>query len=1277
MVAGFDPGRAVELLGEHVSGELGIKPRYWSGYRVGGRLVLTCAHSLFEVSGDRTGRYWARSDQLGTVSAFHRWHHNELDVALIELSSDVMGCEPVEFTILPGEPAVSVDFDAYGWPELAQVKIAGRQVREGVHIYGRFDLSDQRKLGYLRGEIIRPLAPQEASGRTAWAGASGAAVIVEGAIVGVIRDDLRTPQALRVQPVSSALVDAAAVALLREHGVSPEPITISLTPRDASRTPAPGEIGVPDGVVNRPEEVEQVVSALLDGGTVGITTSLHGAGGFGKTTLARMACADPRVRQRFAGGVLWVTVGRDVLAGAAIAAKVNDVIQTLGHEAAFTDPDLAGDRLGALLDTGPQRLMVVDDVWEFGQLVPFIRRGRRCSRLVTTRVSTLLDGQGTAILVDQMPDGQALQLLATGLPRMDPGVVAGLLAVAGGWPLLIRLVNKILVNAVHTGGNVNEAGEALAEQLRDAGPQAADDLLREGGRLDVGEPGKRARAIRATIGASTSLLEDHDAARFMELGVFAEDEPVPVAQVMLLWRATAGLRELSVRQLCARLEELALISASLSGIGGAIELHDVIRDYARGELGSQRLAELNDLLLDAAAKALPGAAHDQVRAAWWNLGTAEWYLREHLIWHLQAAGHRDEAEAVACDLRWAGSRLVLSGPGALALDLSRANTQRAVRLQSVVARTAHLLAPAEPATAVIDILHSRVAADPDWGPQVTSLRDAYPRPRLVNRWPLPDLPDATFRRVISGHDDIVWTVVIAPGGTWLASGGADRTVRVWDAVTGRQRAVLTGHNRPVRAMVLAPDGTWLASGAGRTVRVWDAVTGRERAVLTGHSGLVYALAVAPDGGWLVSGGFDGTLRVWDMATGRQRAVLTGHEGPVRAVAVAPDGTWLASGGADQTVRLWDVVTCRQRMVVLGHNDSVWAVAVAPDGSWLVSSSGNSDRTVRVWDAVTGRQRAVLAGHEGLVSGVAVAPDGSWLASSSDDGTIRLWDPAAGRQCAVLTGHEGPVSSVSVASDGTWLASGSADRSIRLWNAAPEQEQHVAVAGHGLPVCAVAVAPDGSWLAGGGEDKTVRLWDARTGQQRAILTGHDGAVSGVAVAPDGSWLATGSEDRTVRLWDATGYQLAVLAVHHRGVYAVAVAPTGGWLASGSDSGTVQVNYVADRWLVTTAGHDGPVRTVAAAPDGTWLASGGDDGTVRLWDPVTGRLRVMLTGHSGPVRTVAVAPDGTWLASGGGDRTIRVWDISKGQVVALMRVENYISSSAWLGADGLAVGGSAGM
>ena len=238
--------------------------------------------------------------------------------------------------------------------------------------------------------------------------------------------------------------------------------------------------GLPDWVVDRPAEAAQVGGALLrhGAGTVSITTALQGAGGFGKTTLARVVCADPRVRHRFNGGVYLVTVGRDARGAAAMATKLNDVIKLVsGEDATFTDPEIAGRRLAALLDTGPRRLLVLDDVWEPRQLAPFVAGGRRCARLVTTRDPGLLTGRGIAVRVDQMSLEQARALLASGLAHLDASVADELLAVTGRWPLLLGLVNKILVNARRAGNDVDAAGNMLLQRLYAAGPAVVDHIL--------------------------------------------------------------------------------------------------------------------------------------------------------------------------------------------------------------------------------------------------------------------------------------------------------------------------------------------------------------------------------------------------------------------------------------------------------------------------------------------------------------------------------------------------------------------------------------------------------------------------------------------------------------------------------------------------------------------------------------------------------------------------------------------------------------------------------
>jgi hypothetical protein len=221
-------------------------------------------------------------------------------------------------------------------------------------------------------------------------------------------------------------------------------------------------------VVDRPAEVAQVVAALRrkSGGTVGITTVVQGAGGFGKTTVAKMVRADRRVLRRFRGRVHWVTLGRDA-GKEVLPGLVNGLITQLapGRAVTFTDARQAADHLAAVLAKGPRRLLILDDVWTAQQLAAFPAPGR-CARLVTTRIPSLATGAAVPVRVDQMTGKQARALLLNGLPPLPPALATGLLEETGRWPLLLRLVNKILASQAALGPGITAAAEGLLGALR-------------------------------------------------------------------------------------------------------------------------------------------------------------------------------------------------------------------------------------------------------------------------------------------------------------------------------------------------------------------------------------------------------------------------------------------------------------------------------------------------------------------------------------------------------------------------------------------------------------------------------------------------------------------------------------------------------------------------------------------------------------------------------------------------------------------------------------------
>ena len=1004
-----------------------------------------------------------------------------------------------------------------------------------------------------------------------------------------------------------------------------------------------GQIPPTEDWVDR-DELKQVLSALTARGRnpVALTTGLAGAGGFGKTMLAARACRDQGVQRRFSGGIFWVSVGRDA-DDTGLAERISDLVRNLGGVGpAFSTVEGAGEALAAAVaDRGPV-LLVADDVWTERQLAPFVAAGASRLLVTTRRPSVLAAASGRQIRVDAVSADVAGRILGRDLPAIGPQLERQLLDLAGGWPLLLSLINRRLADEVRRHGvEVEAAAKDAVRRLALPGRTA----------LDITDSGKRETAVAASIDYSLDALFARERDRFIELGIFPEDTEIPIGVVALLWQATGGLSDAEAWALCDRLDALSLLSLAGAGDSRVLLLHDVVRDFAFARLGDGQRAVVHAMLVDA-ARPLARAPVSSALTEWWHLpdDTIGGYLLGHLAYHLQGARRNPELDQVVCDLRFLAVRLIRSGPAAAEADLARSASAAAEHLRRAIARNAHLLGPAEPPTALATILTSRIGDLPELIGQLPALRAALDVWTAQPLWPLPDQSSDQGIRALAGHTGGVAAVAVSPDGTWLASGSHDGTVRIWDAASGLERVVLEGHTAGVTAVAVSPDGTWLASGShDGTVRIWDAASGLERVVLEGHTDGVTAVAVSPDGIWLASGSRDGTVRIWDAASGQQRAVLSGHTAPIRTVAISPDGTWLASGSTDGTVRVWDAASGLERAVLSGHTSDVTAVAVSPDGTWL--ASGSRDRTMRIWDAASGQQRAPAV-RTARIRALAASPDGTWLATGSTDGTVRVWDVPSGQQRAVLSGHTNDVTAVAISPDGTWLASGSRDRTVRIWDVA-SGEQRAVVSGHTAPIRTVAISPDATWLATGGSNRSVRIWDAASGQERAVLEGHTAGVTAVAISPDGIWLASGSHDRTVRIWDAaSGQQRAVLEGHTDGVTAVAISPDATWLATGGSNRSVRI-WDSANWQqrAVLRGHTS-VTAVAISPDATWLASGSTDGKVRVWDVASGQQRAVLEGHTSRVTTVAVSPDGAWLATGSQDGTVRIWDPGSGQQLAVL-------------------------
>lgn len=202
----------------------------------------------------------------------------------------------------------------------------------------------------------------------------------------------------------------------------------------------------------------------------------------------------------------------------------------------------------------------------------------------------------------------------------------------------------------------------------------------------------------------------------------------------------------------------------------------------------------------------------------------------------------------------------------------------------------------------------------------------------------------------NAHRGGVPCVKLASNVRFVASGGAEGDIRIWELKTREMASHLKEHGSRITDLGLFPNDQYLIScSRDRCLLTWDLRSERR---LTAHReihGGINCLAVCSNQTTVITAGQEKTLTYWDLRMADPVRVRELDEEAL-SVGLSPDNRWLVTAGTGQVVKIWDVAAAEVVSSCLGHSRTIQKVAFSPDGKQIVSVG--LDQAAMVWNLYT-------------------------------------------------------------------------------------------------------------------------------------------------------------------------------------------------------------------------------------------------------------------------------------------------------------------------------------
>jgi WD40 repeat protein len=281
----------------------------------------------------------------------------------------------------------------------------------------------------------------------------------------------------------------------------------------------------------------------------------------------------------------------------------------------------------------------------------------------------------------------------------------------------------------------------------------------------------------------------------------------------------------------------------------------------------------------------------------------------------------------------------------------------------------------------------------------------------------------------------------SPDGTRVMTVLDDRTIRIWDAETGRQMFASMQHDGDILAAEWSADSRRIVSSSrDAKLHLWDSATGKPvRQPFTLEKPLAH-IALSPDGDSIL-GSYKGAVYLFHVVSGETISPKPAYHDDVNVVTFSNDGKYALIATNDDVADIVDAATAK-RLHRLPLGNAAFSAVFSSDSRYAMTAS--EDRTAHIWDVNTGVAQGKGFEQSGAISDAVFSQDGAMVLTTSYDHTARVWSARTGEAKTPLLQHSASVVNGGFSADGTLVFTRARDLTIRVWNVATGEAAMVPV-----------------------------------------------------------------------------------------------------------------------------------------------------------------------------------------------------------------------------------------